>query len=123
MPVYRANLPRTFVLVVALFSMAATTGAFAREFRAADPHRSNVAPIGTFVPSMDALVGDECLNSFEPYQFVGLAFHDARTRLIYDGRPEKFDRKPFADAMAAIHEKTIHNPAAAELIDRIGQVE
>jgi hypothetical protein len=121
--VYRANLPRTFVLVAALFSMAATTGVFAREFRAADPYLSNLAPIGTFIPSMDALVGDEILNGFEPHQFVGLAFHDSGTRLIYDGRPEKFDRKPFAEATAAIYQKTRCNPAAAELIDLIGQVE
>jgi len=119
--VYRANLPRTLVLVVALFSIAATTGAFAREFRAGDTYRSKLAPIGTFVPSMDALVGDEILNNFEPHQFVGLAFHDSGTRLIHDG-PEKFDCLPFAEATGAIY-KTTGNPAAAELIDRIGQVE
>jgi TRAP-type C4-dicarboxylate transport system substrate-binding protein len=34
--VYRANLPRTLMLVAALFSAAAATGAFACEFRAAD---------------------------------------------------------------------------------------
>jgi hypothetical protein len=34
--VYRASVPRTLVLVVALFSTGAATGAFAREFRAAD---------------------------------------------------------------------------------------
>ena len=119
---YRANLPRTFVLVVALLSIAATMGAFAREFRAGNTYRSNLAPIGTFVPSMDALVGDEILNNFEPNQFVGLAFHDSGTRLIHDGLG-KFDRLPFADATAAIYRKTTGNPAAAELIDRIGQVE
>ena len=122
MPVYRANLPRTLVLVVALFSIAATTGAFAREFRAGDTYRSKLAPIGTFVPSMDALAGDEILNNFEPHQFVGLAFHDSGARLIHDG-PEKFDRLPFAEATGAIYKKTTGNPAAAELIDRIGQVE
>jgi len=121
--VYRANLPRTFVLVVALFSMAATTGAFARESRTVDTHRSNVAPAGTFGPSMDALVGDEILNCFEPHHIVGLAFRDSGKQSIDDGRPEKFDCKPFANPTAAIHEETIRNPAAAELIDRIGQVE
>jgi len=64
--VYRASVPRTFRLVVALSSMVATTGVFAREFRAADTRfedyptlesardtgrdRANVAPIGSLVP-------------------------------------------------------------------------
>jgi TRAP-type C4-dicarboxylate transport system substrate-binding protein len=39
--VYRANLSRTLVLVAALFSAAAATGAFAREFRAADIQAKN----------------------------------------------------------------------------------
>jgi tripartite ATP-independent transporter DctP family solute receptor len=34
-----------------------------------------------------------------------------------------FDRKPFENAMAAIYEKARHDPAAAELIDRIRKVE
>ena len=34
-----------------------------------------------------------------------------------------FDRKPFESAMAAIYEKARHDPAAAELIDRIRKVE
>ncbi len=36
MSLYRASVPRTLVLVVALFSTVAATGAFAREFGAAD---------------------------------------------------------------------------------------
>src|SRR5262249_3079706 len=36
LPVYRANLPRTLTLVVALLLTVAATSAFAREFRAAD---------------------------------------------------------------------------------------
>ncbi|MBV8924533.1 MAG: hypothetical protein JOZ74_04100 [Bradyrhizobium sp.] len=36
MPVYRADLPRTLTLVVALPFVAATTGAFARDLRPAD---------------------------------------------------------------------------------------
>jgi hypothetical protein len=66
LPVYRASVPRTFSLVVALSSTVATTGVFAREFRAADTQRedypavqaarhtgrdrANVAPIGTLFP-------------------------------------------------------------------------
>jgi tripartite ATP-independent transporter DctP family solute receptor len=155
--VYRAEFPRTLALVVALFSMAATTSVFAREFRAADTqsedyatvqalrymghlieersagrlqirvfhsrqlgeeketieqtrvgaidlNRTNVALIGTFVPSMNVLampflfrsiehlqkvldgpIGTEILNSFEPYGFVGLAFYDSGARSIYNG--------------------------------------
>ena len=67
-----ADLWRTFVLVVALLLTAVSTGAFAREFRAPDPHsrrfgvekgalehirtgatdlnRTNVALIGTMTP-------------------------------------------------------------------------
>ena len=153
---YRADLPRTFALVVALFLTVAATGAFAREFRAADTqsedyptvqalrymghlieersggrlqirvfhsrqlgeeketieqtrvgaidlNRTNVALIGTFVPSMNVLampflfrslehlqkvlegpIGNEILGSFEPYGFVGLAFYDSGARSIYN---------------------------------------
>jgi tripartite ATP-independent transporter DctP family solute receptor len=160
--VYRARIPRTLTLVVALLLMAVTTSVFAREFRAADTqnedyptvqalrymghvieersggrlqmrvfhshqlgeeketieqtrvgaidlNRTNVALIGTFVPSMNVLampflfrsiehlqkvldgpIGAEILNSFEPYGFVGLAFYDSGARSIYNGvRPVK----------------------------------
>ncbi len=155
LPVYRANLPRTLTLVVALLTVAATS-AFAREFRAADTqsedyptvqalrymgqlidqrsggrlqirvfhsrqlgeeketieqtrvgaidlNRTNVALIGTFVPSMNVLampflfrsiqhqqkvldgpIGTEILGSFEPYGFVGLTFYDSGARSIYN---------------------------------------
>jgi tripartite ATP-independent transporter DctP family solute receptor len=141
---------------VALFLTVAATGAFAREFRAADVqpenyptvqalrfmgrmiaersegrhqirifhsrqlgeeketieqtragaidlNRTNVALIGTFVPAVNVLampflfrsvehlekvldgpIGDEILNSFEPYGFVGLAFYDSGARSIYN---------------------------------------
>jgi tripartite ATP-independent transporter DctP family solute receptor len=154
--VYRADLPRTVLRVVALFLTVAATGAFAREFRAADVqpenyptvqalrfmgrmiaersegrhqirifhsrqlgeeketieqtragaidlNRTNVALIGTFVPAVNVLampflfrsvehlekvldgpIGDEILNSFEPYGFVGLAFYDSGARSIYN---------------------------------------
>ena len=156
LPVYRANLPRTLTLVVALLLTVAATSVFAREFRAADTqsedyptvqalrfmgqlieersggrlqirvfhsrqlgeeketieqtrvgaidlNRTNVALIGTFVPSMNALampflfrsiehqqkvldgpIGAEILGSFEPYGFVGLTFYDSGARSIYN---------------------------------------
>jgi len=154
--VYRADLPRTVAVVVALFMAVVATSAFAREFRAADTqsedyptvqalrymghlveersggrlqvkvfhshqlgeeketieqtrvgaidlNRSNVALIGTFVPSMNVLampflfrsiehlqkvldgpIGNEILSSFEPYGFVGLCFYDSGARSIYN---------------------------------------
>jgi tripartite ATP-independent transporter DctP family solute receptor len=152
----RADLSRTIKLVVALCLTAASTGVFAREFRATDTqnedyptvqalgylgnmvrersggrlqikvfhshqlgeeketleqtrvgaidlNRTNVALIGTMVPSMNVLampflfrsiehlqkvldgpIGSELLNSFEPYGFVGLAFYDSGARSIYN---------------------------------------
>jgi tripartite ATP-independent transporter DctP family solute receptor len=41
LPVYRACLPRTLIVVAALLSAVAATGAFAREFRAADVQAEN----------------------------------------------------------------------------------
>jgi len=154
--VYRADLPRTLALVVALFLTVTATSVFAREFRAADTqskdyptvqalcymgqliearsggrlkirvfhsrqlgeeketieqtrvgaidlNRTNVAPIGAFVPSMNVLampflfrsvdhlqkvldgsIGNEILGGFEPYGFVGLAFYDSGARSIYN---------------------------------------
>ena len=157
LPVYsRADLSRTGAIVVALFLTALSTGAVAREFRAADTqsedyptvqalrymgrliaersagrhqirvfhsrqlgeeketieqtragaidlNRTNVALIGTFVPAMNVLampflfrsvehlqkvldgpIGNEILNSFEPYGFVGLTFYDSGARSIYN---------------------------------------
>jgi len=157
LPVFsRADLLRTVALVGALFAMAVTTNASAREFRAADTqsedyptvqalrymgrlieektegrlqirvfhsrqlgeeketieqtragaidlNRSNVALIGSFVPAtnvlampflfrsiehlqkvLDGPIGEEILNSFESYGFVGLAFYDSGARSIYN---------------------------------------
>jgi len=154
--VYRADLPRALAVIVALLCAVATTGVFAREFRAADTqsedyptvqalrymgrlieersggrlqirvfhsrqlgeeketieqtrvgtidlNRTNVALVGTFVPAtnvlampflfrsiehlqkvLDGPIGNEILNSFEPYGFVGLAFYDSGARSIYN---------------------------------------
>jgi tripartite ATP-independent transporter DctP family solute receptor len=154
--VYRADLPRTLTLVVALLLTLAPTSVFTREFRAADTqnedyptvqalrfmghlvaersggrlqirvfhsrqlgeeketieqtragaidlNRTNVALIGNFVPAMNVLampflfrsiehmqkvldgpIGNEILNSFEPFGFVGLAFYDSGARSIYN---------------------------------------
>jgi tripartite ATP-independent transporter DctP family solute receptor len=70
---------------------------------AIDINRTNVALIGTFVPAMNVLampflfrsiehlqkvldgpIGEEILNSFEPFGFVGLTFYDSGARSIYN---------------------------------------
>ena len=70
---------------------------------AIDLNRINGALIGNFVPAMNALampflfrsiehlqkvldgpIGNEILNSFGPYGFVGLAFYDSGARSIYN---------------------------------------
>ena len=70
---------------------------------AIDLNRTNVALIGTMVPAMNVLampflfrsiehmqkvldgpIGNEILDSFEPYGFVGLAFYDSGARSIYN---------------------------------------
>jgi tripartite ATP-independent transporter DctP family solute receptor len=70
---------------------------------AIDLNRTNAALIGSFVPAMNVLampflfrsvehlqkvldgpIGNEILDSFEPYGFVGLAFYDSGARSIYN---------------------------------------
>ena len=70
---------------------------------AIDLNRSNVALIGGFVPAtnvlampflfrsiehlqkvLDGPIGQEILNSFEPYGFVGLTFYDSGARSLYN---------------------------------------
>src|SRR3954468_6296979 len=70
---------------------------------AIDLNRTNGALIGNYVPAMNVLampflfrsidhlqkvldgpIGNEILNSFEPYGFVGLAFYDSGARSIYN---------------------------------------
>ena len=70
---------------------------------AIDLNRTNVALIGTFVPAtnvlampflfrsiehlqkvLDGPIGNEILDSFEAYGFVGLAFYDSGARSIYN---------------------------------------
>src|SRR5664279_1980729 len=70
---------------------------------AIDLNRTNVALIGSFVPAMNVLampflfrsidhlekvldgpIGNEILNRFEPFGFVGLTFYDSGARSIYN---------------------------------------
>ena len=101
---------------------------------AIDLNRTNVALIGTMVPAMNVLampflfrsiehqqkvldgpIGNELLNSFEPYGFVGLAFYDFGARSIYNSvRPIRSTRRPqgIADSGAAIRTDVGHDPRA-----------
>jgi tripartite ATP-independent transporter DctP family solute receptor len=70
---------------------------------AIDLNRTNVAPLGTFIPeatvlalpflfrsidhlhkTLDGPVGDDILKSFEQHGFVGLAFYDSGARSLYN---------------------------------------
>jgi tripartite ATP-independent transporter DctP family solute receptor len=70
---------------------------------AIDLNRTNVAPIGSLVPTanllalpflfrspdhlhhvLDGPIGDEILASFQPYGFIGLTFYDSGARSIYN---------------------------------------
>jgi tripartite ATP-independent transporter DctP family solute receptor len=70
---------------------------------AIDLNRTNVAPLGSFIPEanilalpflfrsvdhlhrvLDGPIGDEILTSFAPHGFVGLAFYDSGARSIYN---------------------------------------
>src|SRR5882672_7237874 len=71
---------------------------------AIDLNRTNVAPLGAFIPSanvlslpflfrsfdhlhkvLDQTIGDEILAGFQHHGFVGLAFYDSGARSIYNG--------------------------------------
>jgi len=54
--VYRADLPRTFALVAVLLLTAASSSVFAREFRAAEPNRTDA----TQRDSVSAALIDRC---------------------------------------------------------------
>lgn len=70
---------------------------------AIDMNRTNVAPLGSFIPEVNALalpflfrsiahlhkvldgpIGDDILASFAPHGFVGLAFYDSGARSLYN---------------------------------------
>lgn len=72
---------------------------------AIDMNRTNVAPLGSFIPEANVLalpflfrsidhlnkvlassIGEELLDSFSPYGFVGLAYYDSGARSIYNSK-------------------------------------
>ena len=110
---------------------------------AIDLNRTNVALIGTFVPAtnvlampflfrsiehlqkvLDGPIGNEILDSFEPYGFVGLAFYDSGARSIYNSvRPVPLarGRQGFKDPRAASamwSERILETPRRDEAVER-----
>jgi hypothetical protein len=105
---YRADLPRTFTLVVVLLMTAAATSALAREFHAAGIQ----GQIRIFAPSMDA--------SAMPFAFRPADHPQNVTHAIVAG---DCDRKPFQETMARSCEKASPDSATDMLIERIRRVE
>lgn len=108
-----------------------------RQIRAGaiDLDRINVALIGNLVPTTNALampflfssvehlqkvldgpIGNEILNSFEPYQFVGLAFYDSGARSIYNSvRPIRS-----VDDMKGLRIRVQQSDLMSEVIKALG---
>jgi tripartite ATP-independent transporter DctP family solute receptor len=102
---------------------------------AIDLNRTNVALIGSFVPSMNVLampflfrsiehlqkvldgpIGREILGSFEPYGFIGLAFFDSGARSIYNSvRPVR----TLAD-MKGLRIRVQQSPLMVNMIKALG---
>ncbi|MEP6836576.1 MAG: hypothetical protein ABJA75_00875 [Bradyrhizobium sp.] len=94
----RADLSRTLQLVVALFLTSATTGVFAREFRAADTQNTDTQNEDyPNVEVLDGLIDGESLNSDRPIQAI-------------------------AD-LRGVRARVRRDPAMAQLIERIRKVE
>ena len=72
---------------------------------AIDMNRTNVAPLGSFIPEANVLalpfvfrsidhlnkvlmspIGEDVLESFSPYGFVGLAYYDSGARSVYNNQ-------------------------------------
>ena len=129
MPVYRANLPRTFSLVVALVSMVATTGAFAREFRVAETQGEDYPTIqalrytGSLIGERSGGRSQICVFHSRQLGEDGKTGKQTRAGATDSGRTNVAPIGTFVPARAGDHEKAIRAPATAELIDRIRKVE
>ena len=95
MPVYRrADLSRTITLVVALFLAAASTSAFAREFRAADTQNGDY-------PTVQVLLYQALLYMGSMVAECGGGLHQIKV---------------------GIYARAQRDPAAGQLIERIRKV-
>jgi hypothetical protein len=132
-PVYsRASHSRTAATVVALL-LTATADAGAREFRAAetqsdwraaaiDLHRTNVAPRGALLPSMNA-PAIPFPNRVRPVRSIA-DIGGLRLRVQPSEAMSDMIRAPgAAAAMAGSDAEAQRDPAAAQLIERIRKVE
>ncbi len=104
---------------------------------AIDLNRTNVAPIGSLVPTanllalpflfrspehlhhvLDGPIGDEILASFQPYGFIGLTFYDSGARSIYNSvRPVR----TLAD-MKGLRIRVQQSKLMSEMIKALGAV-
>jgi tripartite ATP-independent transporter DctP family solute receptor len=104
---------------------------------AIDLNRTNVAPIGSFVPAanvlampflfrsadhlhhvLDGAIGEEVLASFKPYGFIGLTFYDSGARSIYNSvRPVR----SLAD-MKGLRIRVQQSDLMVEMIKALGAV-
>jgi TRAP-type C4-dicarboxylate transport system substrate-binding protein len=125
LPVYRrADLSRTMTLVVALFLTAASTSAFAREFRATDPTVQALLDMGSKVAERSG--GRHQINVNHSHQLDEETEALERLRKQAEAAGVKIvtdvDRKPFEAAIAGLHTKAQRDPAVAQLIERICKV-
>ncbi len=104
---------------------------------AIDLNRTNVAPIGSLVPTanllalpflfrspehlhqvLDGPIGNEILASFQPYGFIGLTFYDSGARSIYNSvRPVR----TLAD-MKGLRIRVQQSKLMSEMIKALGAV-
>jgi TRAP-type C4-dicarboxylate transport system substrate-binding protein len=131
LPVYRrADLSRTMTLVVALFLTAASTSAFAREFRAADSQNEDYPTVQALL-DMSSMVAERSggrhqINVNHSRQLGEETEALERSRKQAEAAGVKIvtdvDRKPFEAAIAGIYTKAQRDPAVAQLIERIRKV-
>lgn len=153
MSLYRADLPRTLALVVALFLTVIAASAFAREFGAENNWPSFVTTdhykyAGFYTLTQHTMSPEVLVMSLKAWQSLSpddqKLFREAaqqssrfmreKWRDLEDRSRQQaetagitiigdFDRKPFEAAMGGLHEKMQRDPAAARSIERIRELE
>ena len=153
MSLYRADLPRTLALVVALFLTVIAASAFAREFGAENNWPSFVTTdhykyAGFYTLTQHTMSPEVLVMSLKAWKslspddqklfreaaqqssrFMREKWRDLEDRSRQQAETacitiiRDFDRKPFEAAMGGLYEKMQRDPAAARLIERIREVE
>jgi TRAP-type C4-dicarboxylate transport system substrate-binding protein len=131
LPVYRrADLSRTITLVVALFLTAASTSAFAREFRAADTQNEDYPTVQALL-YMGGRVAERSGGRHQIKVFHARQLGEEKETLERSHKQAEaagvkivtdVDRKPIVAAMAGLYAKAQRDPAVAQLIERIRKV-